>query len=251
MYLYVPYRDQSELPSFDTALADLNLVQLFRTNRFVGADRLGDANQLSFGLTSRLFDAQTGEQFLSATVGQAYYFDRPRVLLPDESLDDTGSSDIIAELDLRAYGDWSVGMGVQWDPGETRSEKGDVHLQYKPDYDRVVNLGYRFRRGNIEQVDGSIAWPIGEAWSAYASMVYSLEDKQELDQFAGLEYRSCCWRVRLVARRYVSDRTGDIDTSVLLQLELNGLSDVGDQADAFLERSIRGYSPSPSPTVPK
>ena len=251
MYLYVPYRDQSELPSFDTALADLNLVQLFRTNRFVGADRLGDANQLSFGLTSRLFDAQTGEQFLSATVGQAYYFDRPRVLLPGESLDDTESSDIIAELDLRAYGDWSVGMGVQWDPGETRSEKGDVHLQYKPDYDRVVNLGYRFRRGNIEQVDGSIAWPIGEAWSAYASMVYSLEDKQELDQFAGLEYRSCCWRVRLVARRYVSDRTGDIDTSVLLQLELNGLSDVGDQADAFLERSIRGYSPSPSPTVPK
>ncbi len=242
MYLYVPYRDQSELPNFDTSLADLNLVQLFRTNRYVGADRLGDANQLSFGLTSRLLDADTGEEFLSATVGQAYYFDVPRVQLPDEVSDDTESSDIIAELDLRAYGDWNIGMGVQWDPGDTRSEKGDVHLQYRPSFDRVANLGYRFRRGNIEQIDGSVAWPIADNWSAYARMVYSLEDEQELDQLAGLEYRSCCWSVRLVARRYVIDRTGDVDTSVQLQLELNGLSSVGDDASAFLERSIPGYS---------
>ena len=120
-----------------------------------------------------------------------------------------------------------------------------MQLQYRPANDRVMNLGYRFRRGNIEQVDGSLAWPIAREWSAYARMVYSLEDKATLDQFAGLEYRSCCWRLRLVARRYVSNRDGDLDTSVLLQLELNGLSSVGAGADTFLERSIRGYSFSP------
>ena len=160
-------------------------------------------------------------------------------------LEDPETSDIIAELDLTAYGNWNISMGVQWDTGETRSEKSDVQLQYRPANDRVMNLGYRFRRGNIEQVDGSLAWPIAREWSAYARMVYSLEDKSTLDQFAGLEYRSCCWRLRLVARRYVSNRTGDLDTSVLLQLELNGLSSVGVGADAFLERSIRGYSFSP------
>lgn len=245
MYLYVPYRNQDDLPVFDTAVADLNLVQLFRTNRYVGADRLSDANQISIGVTSRLLDAVSGKQFMSGTIGQAYYFDEPRVALPGEVLEDPESSDIIAELDVTAYGDWNVSMGVQWDPGETRSEKGDVRLQYKPEYDRVMNLGYRFRRGSIEQVDGSVAWPVGDKWSAYARLVYSLEDKKSLDQFAGLEYRSCCWRVRAVARRYVSDRTGDTDTSFLLQLELNGLSSVGVGADAFLERSIRGYSAGP------
>jgi LPS-assembly protein len=243
MYVYVPYRDQDDLPTFDTGIADLNLVQLFRTNRYVGADRLADANQLSVGLTSRLLDAETGTEWLSATVGQTYYFETPRVTLPQEDIDETGSSDIIAELDLRAYGDWTIGMGMQWDPTATRSEKGDVHLQYRPAFDRVANLGYRFRRGNVEQVEGSVAWPIGDQWSAYGRMVYSLEDSQALDHFAGLEYRSCCWRFRIVARRYVSNRTGDFDTSVLLQLELNGLSSVGDEADAFLERSIWGYSP--------
>lgn len=246
MYLYVPYREQNDLPTFDTGIADLNLVQLFRTNRYVGADRLADANQISMGLTTRLLDSETGTEWLSATVGQAYYFETPRVTLPGEDIDETGSSDIIAELDLRAYGAWNIGMGVQWDPTLTRSEKGDVYVQYRPAADRVANVGYRFRRGNLEQVDGSVAWPIGEKWSAYGRMVYSLEDSQALDQFAGLEYRSCCWRFRLVARRYVSDRTGDSDTSVLLQLELNGLSSVGDEADAFLRGSIGGYSPSPA-----
>ena len=108
-----------------------------------------------------------------------------------------------------------------------------------------MNLGYRFRRDNIEQLDGSLAWPIGEQWSAYARMVYSLDDKKALDQFAGFEYRACCWRLRLVTRRYVSNRDGDVDTSFLLQLELNGLSSVGVGADTFLERAIRGYSPDP------
>jgi LPS-assembly protein len=265
MYLYVPYRNQDDLPVFDTELADLNLVQLFRTNRYVGADRLGDANQLAIGFTSRWLDANTGEQYIAATVGQAYYFDRPRVTLPGEVPEDPETSDIIAELDLRAYGNWNIRGGVQWDPGETRSERGQIQLQYRPNYDQVMNLGYRFRRDRLEQVDGSVAWPISDRWSVYARMVYSLEDSAiddtapldptlpadtrvrrdeqgVIDQFAGLEYRSCCWRFRIVGRRYVSDRTGDLDTSVLLQLELNGLSNVGVGANTFLERSIRGYS---------
>jgi LPS-assembly protein len=289
-YVYVPYRYQDDLPIFDTTVADLNLVQLFRTNRYVGGDRLSDANQLSVGITSRLLDSASGKQFISGTIGQSYYFRTPRVTLPGEVFDDTATSDIVAELDLTAYQDWNVHVGVQWDPSQTRSERGDIQLQYRPSHDRVINLGYRYRRGifetietppvatlptdtgirlgtaesevaalptrdgssirrgDLEQVDGSIAWPIGERWSAFARMVYSLEDEQPLDQFAGIEYRSCCWKLRVVGRRYVRSRTGDMDTSILLQLELNGLSSVGTGADTFLERSIRGYSPSPPET---
>ncbi len=245
MYLYVPYRNQDDLPLFDTSLADLNLVQLFRNNRYVGADRLSDANQLSIGVTSRLLSSTTGQQYLSATVGQAYYFHPPNVSLGTaQPVEDRDSSDLVAELDLTAYRDWSVGVGVQWDPGQTRSEKGDVQIQYRPSNEQVINAGYRFRRGNIEQVDASLAWPLGVKWGAYGRLVYSLQDDKAIDQFAGLEFKSCCWRVRAVFRRYVSDRSGAVDTSFLFQLELNGLSSVG-VADAFLQRSIRGYSLAP------
>ncbi|HEY5806951.1 MAG TPA: LPS assembly protein LptD [Povalibacter sp.] len=246
MYLYVPYRNQDDFPVFDTGEPDFNPVQLFRANRYVGIDRLSNANQVSIGVTSRLLDSNTGQQFISGTIGQAYYFDEPRVTLPGVPLEDTESSDIVAQLDLTAYENWNVRMGVQWDPDDNRSEKGDMNVQYRPAHDRVVNVGYRFRHEGIRQLDGSLAWPLGERWSAYARMVYSLEERDTLDQFAGLEYRACCWRLRFVGRRYVSNRDGDVDTSFLVQLELNGLSSVGVDADAFLERSIRGYSVDPS-----
>lgn len=250
LFLYVPYRDQDDLPVFDSGLPDLNLVQLFRTNRYVGADRVGDANQLSVGLTSRLLDASRGRQFLSATLGQAIYFEDPRVRLPDEPVRNRSTSDLIAELELSAFKHWNARLGYQWNPDRSQSERSEFYLQYRPASDRVVNAGYRFRRDLLEQVDVSAAWPISDRWRAYGRWVYSLNEDKTLDQFAGFEYGSCCWAVRVVTRRFVSSRTGDTDTSIGLELELKGLSSVGVDNEAFLREAIRGYSALPPEARP-
>jgi LPS-assembly protein len=107
----------------------------------------------------------------------------------------------------------------------------------------------------LKQVEGSFAWPIAGRWNLVGREVYSLADYQEptgpqhqtIEQVAGVEYKSCCYRVQLVQRRYLSIRPGStttsgLDTSIALQLELTGLSSVGKRADTFLEQSIRGYS---------
>ncbi|MGB5104352.1 MAG: LPS-assembly protein LptD [Steroidobacteraceae bacterium] len=245
LYLYVPYRDQDDIPVFDTGLPDLNMVQLFRTNRYVGADRVGDANQLAVGVTSRLLDARGGRQFLSATLGQAFYFEDPRVRLPDEPDRDRSASDVVAELELSAFKHWNARLGQQWNPDQSRSEKSEVSLQYRPAGDRVVNVGYRFRRDLVEQFDVSAAWPITTNWRGFGRWVFSTREDKTLDQFVGVEYGSCCWSVRLITRRYVSSRTGDADTSFGLQLELKGLSSVGVDNEAFLRDAIRGYSALP------
>jgi LPS-assembly protein len=245
LYLYTPFREQSDLPLFDTGLPDLNLVELYRTNRYVGADRVNDANQIAFGLTSRLFNANSGAQYLAVSVGQAYYFEKPRVVLPDEPPATRDTSDFIAQVSLTAYKDWNLEAGIQWNPEDTRSERSQFRLQYRPDGERVVNLAYRAQRDRLEQADVSSAWPIGKRWNAYGRIVYSLRDGETLDRFAGFEYKACCFRLRAVARRFISSRTGEQDTGFYLQLELNGLASVG-KADAFLERTIRGYSPESS-----
>jgi LPS-assembly protein len=246
LYLYTPFREQSELPLFDTGLPDLNLVQLYRTNRYVGADRVNDANQVAFGLTSRLFNSDSGAQYLAVSVGQAYYFEQPRVVLPDETPSTRDTSDFIAQVSLTAYKDWNFEAGFQWNPEDTRSERSQFRLQYRPDGDRVVNLGYRAIRERLEQAEVSTAWPIGKRWNAYGRMVYSLRDGEMLDRFAGFEFKACCYKLRFVARRFVSSRDGSQETGIYLQLELNGMASVGTAADAFLERSIRGYSPETS-----
>jgi LPS-assembly protein len=250
LYLYVPFREQDDLPVFDTALPDLNLVELFRTNRYVGADRLSDANQVSAGITTRLLDAADGRQYLSATLGQSFYFEEPRVHLPDETPTTRSSSNIVAELNLEGYKHWSSRLALEWDPDLTRSTSSEFSLQYRPGPGRVVNGGYRFRRGSVEQFDFSAAWPINRQWRGVGRWVYSKREQQTLDRFIGLEYTSCCWALRLVARRFLSNRTGDSDTSIALQLELKGLSSVGIDNEAFLRSAIRGYSAVPAEPKP-
>lgn len=242
LYLYTPYRDQSDLPVFDTGVPDLNLVQLFSTNRYVGADRVSNANQASLGVTARLFDSRTGARFLAATVGQTYYFERLKVGLPGEPPRRGNESDLVAELALTAYQDWNIDFGLQWNPQDSLRERQQVRIQYRPDDSRVVNLGYRLQRGRLEQADLSGAWPVARHWNLFARWTYDLQENASLERFAGLEYKACCWRLRAVARRFVSSRSGERDTAFYLQLELNGLASVGSSADAFLEDAIRGYS---------
>ena len=245
LYLYTPFREQSELPLFDTGLPDLNLVQLFRPNRYVGADRVNDANQMAFGLTSRLFNSDSGAQYLAASIGQVYYFDPPRVVLPDEPVATRDTSDFIAQVSLSAYKNWNVEAGLQWNPEDTRTERSQFRVQYRLDGQRVLNLAYRAQRDVLEQTEISGAWPLGKNWNAYARGVYSLRDSELIERFAGFEYKACCWRLRAVARRSISNREGTQETSFYVQMELTGLSSVGN-ADAFLEHAIRGYSPETS-----
>ncbi len=242
VYSYVPYRNQDNLPVFDTALPDLNLTELYRTNRYVGDDRIGDANQLSLGVTTRLFDHVTGQQYLSATLGQTRYFTQPLVTLPGQTPISYGASNIIGQVAVSAYKNWSVKLDYQFNPYIRQTEKSEVAVQYHPDAERMVNLGYRFQHGILDQWDGAFAWPIAKHWNAVGRLVYSIQDGRAIEHIAGLEYRSCCWRIQVVQRRYVTNRNGALDSSIAIQLELIGLSSVGKPAGSFLLRSIGGYS---------
>ena len=249
-YTWIPFRDQDDLPIFDTALPDLNLVQLFRANRYVGADRLGDANELAAGLTTRLVRAESGQQYLEATIGQRFYFESPRVVLPGEVAETRSASNLVGEVELTAWRSWTARGAVEWDAEQSNTLRGEASVQYHPSPDTVATFGYRYREGLLEQWDAGFAWRVSPSWQLYARQVYSTLEDKSIDRFAGFEYSGCCWRLRLLGRNYVSNRTGESDNSILLQVELTGLSSVGTRSDTFLERGIRGYSPASDSTYP-
>lgn len=241
-YTYIPYRDQSLLPVFDTDLADFNLVQLFQANRFIGADRLGDANQVSFGVTTRYLNTASGRQYLSATLGQTTFFDDRLVTLPGEPVRTSNSSDLIAETSASFSERWRADLSLQWNPSAGTATKSAARLFYTPGDRQILSLGYRFRRGLLEQSDIAVGWPIGDRWRFVGRWNYSMRDSQTLDRLIGLEYERCCWGLRFASRRFITTRTGESDTTLLLQLELKGLSSVGRRTDSFLEHGILGYS---------
>lgn len=242
LYVHIPFRDQDALPVFDTITPDLNLVQLFKKNRFLGVDRIGDTDQVSLGVTSRILDVASGKELVTATIGQTRYLSDRQVTLPGVSPTDLETSDYIAEVRFLLYENLNFDFGHQWGTGDSGTTRSEARLQYRPSMNKILNLAYRFRRDSLEQGDLSWSWPIGTQWNFVGRYNFSFRDHETLEQFFGLEYESCCWGLRLISRRHISTRDGTRDSSFGLQLVLKGMSSIGTAADKLLERGILGYS---------
>ncbi|MEO1246170.1 MAG: LPS assembly protein LptD [Pseudomonadota bacterium] len=242
LYVHVPFRDQSDLPVFDTITPDLNLVQLFRDNRFLGVDRIGDTDQISFGVTSRILALDSGREIMNATIGQTRYLSTRNVTLSDTLADTDESSDYIAEIRFLLLKNLNFDLAHQWGTGSSGTARSQARLQYKPSSNKVLNFAYRFRRDSLEQGDVSWSWPLSRRWNFVGRYNFSFRDDEVLEQFFGLEYESCCWGLRVVSRRFISRRDGTRDSSFGLQLVLKGMASVGTAADRLLERGILGYS---------
>lgn len=244
-YLYAKRANQDRLPVFDTGALDFNFSQLFRENRFSGADRINDANQLTFALSSRLINSVGREKF-QASVGQIQYFDDRTVTLPNGTAETSKSSDVVAELKLEFDQNWSGETAMQWNPSSNSTERSSAALRYRAgssgrDY-RIVNIGHRYLRDEGESVNASFSWPIKDKWRIATGWNYSLDDDKSIETVIGLEYESCCWALRSAARRYITDNGQDNNTAYFFQLVLKGLAPVGQNVTEVLREAIGGYN---------
>ncbi|MGF1612448.1 MAG: LPS-assembly protein LptD [Gammaproteobacteria bacterium] len=242
-YLFVPFEDQTDIPVFDTGRFTFGFDQLFRDNRFSGPDRVGDANQLTLAFTSRLLSTSTGKELLRTSLGQIVYFRDREVNLPEETPQTGSSSDIVADVGASLFDSWRFSGGFQWNTNQGHIERLSTGLRYQPDRERVINLSYRFRQDVVNQSDFSFRYPVGRRWGIVGRWTYAFDGNTTVDTFAGLEYESCCFAVRAIARRFLTDSTGEFNTGFFLQLHLKGLGGLGKEAAAFLQQSIPGYEP--------
>jgi len=240
-YLRVPYRNQDDLPVFDTQPISFDFPELFTTNRFAGADRQMDANNLTLALTSRLLESDSGVERVSASIGQIRYFDPQRVQMPGVPQTDYAGSDYVGELDVRLNDQWRLRMADQWNPNTDRTDLATVGLQRRFGTDGVFNLSYRYRRDFLEQFDVSTLVPLDERWRLVGRWNYSLRDSKTLESFAGIERDSCCVTWRVLARHYLRNAEGKADNALYFEIEFKGLGTLGQGTDDYLRRAILGY----------
>jgi len=252
-YLLVPFERQDHLPNFDTSESTFSFARLYRENRFSGGDRIGDANQLTLGLTSRLLD-EHGAELARASLGQISYFRDRRVGLDrSDAPQMRRGSDLVAEIEARPAREWRLRASLQHDTVDDRTEANGLHVQYRHDRRRIFNAAYRLVRDvdpdrTIEQADLSFVWPIANRWRTIGRWSVALDEEQDrtLEAFGGLAYESCCLTVRAVARRYLSHahRIGSDErysNGLYLQVEFKGLTGTGVRPKEFLIRGIPGY----------
>ncbi|MDH4233829.1 MAG: LPS-assembly protein LptD [Gallionella sp.] len=251
-YVYVPYRNQDHLPNYDTAQADFSFTQMFTENRFFGSDRIGDADQVTLAMTSRLLERTDGMERLRVMLGERFSFKTPRVNLvtPTTTIN---KSDILLAAAGKVTNALQLDSEFQYDPNQTHAQRYNIAARYHPEPGKAFNLGYRFTRNALRQVDVSSQWPIASRWDAVARWDYSLQDSRTLEAIAGLEYNQSCWTLRFVAQRFAT-ATQQSNTGFFVQLELNDFIKVGADSLGLLKQSVPGYSKvngDPANTTPQ
>ncbi len=249
-YVYIPYKNQSNIPLFDTGLADLNFGSMFRENQFTGNDLINNANQVSLALTTRLIETDTSIQRLSASIGQRYYFTDQKVALPGATLSQANSSDIIAGLSASLRSNWRVDTYWQYNTVDSNAVRTTISSRYNPEPGKAFNLSYSYLRNSaaaglvsngINQFDINGQWPLGQGWYGVGRVNYSLQDKQIIESLAGIEYNAGCWKTRSVIQR-VSTATASANYALFFQLELGGIASIGTNPLSIIKRSIPGYA---------
>ncbi|HET8700772.1 MAG TPA: LPS assembly protein LptD [Nitrococcus sp.] len=251
-YLYVARRNQQDLPVFDTTQAILTFSQLFEPNRFTGPDRMGDANQLTAAVTSRLLSDTSGFEYLRFSIGQIFYFRNQEVVLPGMTVTSDRRSDYVTELRAGLPGLMNASVDYRWNPKGTNDHRLISRLQFLGGSNSVLNLAYRAEEDNgqkvLSEAEGSVGFAVGANWHVVGGWNYSFLRKQTQQLFAGLEFDSCCYAVRGLFRQYQANPestvTTQLQTGFLLQFELKGLGAIGDEIPKFLRETIPGFRPT-------
>lgn len=251
-YARTPYRDQSDIPILDSSTTDFSFAQLFSENTFVGHDRIADVNQLTAAVVSRLIEPSTGAEQMRFAVGQRIYFSDQRVTIPGVAPITDGRSDILLAASGLLGRGMSFDTGLQYSVQRSRIPRVSANWRWRPREGEILNLGARYRREEIGQLDASWRWPISERWMSMGRLNYSFLDSGRdpisgipnerglVESVLGLEYHACCWTSRFVVQRY----TTGIDTQTtafFLQLELTGLGRIGSDPFDILRRNIPGF----------
>ena len=241
-YGYVPFRDQDDIPRFDTGEREFSFDSLFTTQRFIGADRVGDTHQVTTAVTSRMIDPNTGTERFSVSAGQITYLNDRRVRLrPTDPPRRENRSDLAAEAQARFSTAWQGRASVIFDTERDRAPLATAAVSYNPHKRALLNLGYRLREDEIEQTDISGFWPLNDRLQAIGRWNYSLRESRNLELLAGLEYRSCCYGIQVALRRHLTDFDGEYNTSIYFQLTLDGLTRFDTGLDNLLREGISGY----------
>jgi len=242
-YVYIPDKKQSDIPLFDTSESDLNFSSLFSENQFTGNDRINNANQLSFALTSRFIESNTGTERLSASIGQRFYFADQKVALnysDRSSYRQSNSSDIIAGLSTHLKNSWNLDAFWQYNTNDSNTKRTTITSRYNPEPGKSLNLSYSYRDKLLDQFDVSAQWPLGKGWYGIGRANYSLKEKHVIETLTGVEYDAGCWQARAVMQR-VTTATADANYALFFQLELGGLASIGANPLAVIKRNIPGY----------
>ena len=255
-YLNVPRRNQNDFPVFDTRLSEFRFSQLFEKNRYNGADRIGDADQLTLALSSRFLHLDSGKEALRFSVGHTSYFRDRKVSLADEDTKTSrySYSDLASEFLINLNEKIKFTSSLIWNTEEEQPDRYSTRLILNASDRKLINLSHHYQRGEqgFNQSEISFGMPVGTSWNWFGGWRYDLRAHENISLMAGLRYETCCWELSLTGQRWLQDVNGvdksiangslDYNTTIGIGFKLRGLGSVGINNENYLPKEwTSGY----------
>ena len=254
-YLNSPYKDQDFIPDFDASVPTMTYSQAFSHNRFNGNDRIGDTEQVTFGLESRLYDANNNERW-AFKAGQIFYLKDRYVGITgntdeDNAIDDSKRSDLLTSTNYNTDR-FSLTGNLNYNLDNSKVNLAQIVASLTPVDDVKINLSYLYTINNTDPDDdakqasvGTI-FPINQNWSMFTQYTYDFLREDGTKEIAGLGYENCCIKVSMSYQHWLND-DNQYDRGVFLQFILRGLSSAGransetNIADSYWNQGKVGY----------
>lgn len=246
-YIYIPYRNQSNIGTYDSTLLQFDYVGLFRDHPYSGLDRIASANNIATGVTTRFYDNNKVEKF-NLSIGQITYFAKSKTSEHNTGLDensDTGSITWASDNFWRITDDMIFRSGIQYDTRIDTVSLANAIFEYRPSSEKLLQLSYRYANHNyinmvdlnslyknykqdISQAGFVTAWPLSQTINTVGSYYYDVNLGQTVDSSIGLHYSDCCWGMTVQYGRKLTDwdsitRSSKYENKLSVNFELQGL----------------------------
>lgn len=239
-FLRTPYEDQSNIPIFDSAVLSNTYDNLFQSNRFSGSDRIGDANQMTLGIGTRIFDNDSGAELLYSRIGQIFYNDDRLVQISGNIPDTLPKSNIISETTINPSTNLAINTKLVYKQTTKRVSEKTLSAYYQygafttnleyfldetPDA-TTLNVGAVSRKTLLEQGTISMTYSINPRWTVLAKYSRSILLGEPLEHLLGVNYESCCWGIKIIASQTSNDIFTEEENAVFFEFTLKGLTKI-------------------------
>ena len=242
-FLRTPYENQSHIPVFNSALLSNSYNNFFKSNRFSGSDRIGDANQISLGIGTRFLDNDSGAELLYSRIGQIFYANDRRVQISGNKPQTLPNSNIITETTVNPNRNLSINTKLVYEQTTKEISEKTLSVHYLKD-GFAANLEYFFDDTVLEQAAISMVYPINPRWTMVAKYSESILFNKPDENLLGVNYESCCWGIKMLASQTSNDSFTETDNAVFIELTLKGLGQSSQVLDSQLANAIVGYNPN-------
>jgi len=234
-YEYIPVKNQSNLPNFDTQINSSILIDIFKDSPFIGEDKISNKNSLIFGFENFIHDSD-GDEILNFGLSKQLNLKNTKTKLDgsQEPIASNGPINLYLNIARNNYG---FKTAISFNPHIKTTEKSHSTLFWKNNK-TIFELSYI--NDTEETISSSFNLPVKNNLQFFGSLNHLLSGSIDNRKSLGLTYDSCC----ISGRVFLLDKNvgnSNYDREINFEVVFKGLGSTSPDLIERIQKEIPKY----------